>query len=104
RGDGPGGVTFVEPLADERLHSAPHIDDFIPGPEAAQIDEVSPDGAQDAAAARGVVPPAPRRVERLGPAVAAQVWLEHELDVPDLTGRPRAKQTTPLQGVSVTIT
>src|SRR2546423_1513621 len=37
------------------------------------------DGAQDAAAARGVVPPAPGGICRLSPAVAAQVRSEHQL-------------------------
>src|SRR4029077_17416217 len=38
---------------------------------------------QDAAASRGIVPPAPGSIERLRPPVAAYVRSEHELEMED---------------------
>src|SRR5439155_1120129 len=60
---------------------AAHFDDLTPGPEPAQVDEVRPDRAQDAAPSRSIVPPAPGSIERLRPPVTAQIGPEHELEM-----------------------
>src|SRR5207249_3894947 len=66
---------FVLALFDERLDQPGDVRDLAAAPEPEQVDEVRPDRAQDATAARCVGPPIPGRVESLRAAVPAQVWL-----------------------------
>src|SRR5207247_1085598 len=83
---------LVLTLLYERLGQSGDVRDFTAAPESEQVDEVRPDRAQYATAARCIEPPAPRRFGGLRPAVAPQVGFERQLHVPQLANRVRPNQ------------
>src|SRR5207248_1956972 len=91
-GHRPRHAVFVLPFVDECLSQAGDVRDLAPTPEAAQIDEVRSDGAQDAATTRGIEPPVPRSIGCLRSAVTAEVRLQRKLDVAQLPDGVRPNQ------------
>src|SRR5205823_8890633 len=91
-GHRPRHAVFVLPFMDECLSQAGDVRDLAPAPEAAQCDEVRSDGAQDAAATRGVEPPIPWSIGCLRSAVTAEVRLQRQLDVAQFADGVRSNQ------------